>query len=320
MANDSCATVEDDPRFIPIAAIRAAVGTVSAVACVILVVLIVWFKKYTYSLTQRLILYLAVAAFFHSLSYPLARVNYYTPRQLLSPYCYFGGFLNLYTSWIEVLALSCLTIGSFVNGVLKRVQPRWIDCVYVSLPYILPLLWCWIPFIDHSFGNGNAWCDIRTINPDCSTFVFGAILRFVIWYIPLSVILLVLLVFSVVVFFRVRRVLSSEGTSTMEQWEKEDLKGVKYLVWYPIIYLVLNIFSFINRLDIAIQGEQALIPLYYFHIFTSPLRGAVIAIVFTFDPDTRKRLFNPKMLCVDSEVEEYGMEHSRAKMSFSTGQ
>ena len=173
---DNCTTVPVDPNFIPISAIRATVGTISAAACVLVVVLILLLRKYKYSLCQRLILYLAVAVIFYSLSYPLARVNYYTSRQLLSPYCMFGGFFNLYTSWVEVLALTCLTLGSFINGVLQKHLPRWAVLLYIGLPYALLLLWCWIPFIKQSFGSGSAWCDIRTINVDCSHFIFGAVL------------------------------------------------------------------------------------------------------------------------------------------------
>lgn len=54
-------------------------------------------------------------------------------------------------------------------------------------------------------------------------------------------ILIFLFVFALVVLFRVRKVLKSE--EVMEQWQKEDLREVRYLVIYPIIYLVLNIFS-----------------------------------------------------------------------------
>ena len=314
---DNCTYVPVDPHFIPIAAIRATVGTISAAACVLLVILILLLKKYKYSLCQRLILYLAVAAFFHSLSYPLARINYYTPRLLLSPYCQFGGFFNLYTSWVEVLALTCLTLGSFINGVLQKHLPRWAELLYIGLPYGLPLLWCWVPFIEHSFGSGSAWCDIRTLNVDCSRFIFGAVLRFIIWYIPLLVILIFLFVFALVVLVRVRKVLKSE--EVMEQWQKEDLREVRYLVVYPIIYLVLNIFSFINRLDIAIQEEEALLVFYYFHILTSPFRGAVIALAFMFDPDTRKRLANPRTLLYmsGSRVREYSMRSSKENFDAS---
>ena len=316
MTTNSCAVVLVDPKFIPIAALRATIGTVSAAACLFLVILVLLLKKYKYSLCQRLVLYLAVAAFFHSLSYPLARVNYYTPRELLSPYCIFGGFFNLYTSWIEVLALTCLTIGSFINGVLRKNLPRWAEIAYVALPYALPLLWCWIPFIEHSFGNGRAWCDIRTVNPDCSPFPFGAVLRFIIWYIPLIVILLFLFVFALVIFFRVRQKLKT--ATKMKDWEIRDLKEVRYLVLYPIIYLILNIFSFINRIDIAANGGQAELAWYYLHILTSPFRGAVIALVFTFDPDTLKRLTNPMTLCAGDKVREYAMEPSDLTFSTST--
>ena len=310
MANDSCAYVDVDPDFVPIAAIRATVGTISAIACVFLVLLILLLQKYKYSLCQRLILYLAVAAFLHSLSYPFARVNYYTPMQLLSPYCLFGGFFNLYTSWIEVLALTCLTLGSFVNGVLQKHLPRWAELLYIGLPYALPLFWCWIPFIEHAFGSARAWCDIRTKNIDCSPFVFGSVLRFVVWYIPVTVVFIFIFVFALVVLFRVRQALRAE--ETMEQWQKQDLKEVRYLILYPILYLILNIFSFFNRLDGAINGSGAHLIFYYLHVLSSPFRGAVIAVVFVLDPHTRKRLANPRTLCISSrsKVKEYSMRSS----------
>ena len=96
----------------------------------------------------------------------------------------------------------------------------------------------------------------------------------------------------------------------MEQWQKRDLREVRYLVVYPIIYLVLNIFSFVNRLDIAIQESDALLVFYYLHILTSLFRGAVIALAFVLDPDTRKRLANPRTLCMSSRVREYSMRTS----------
>lgn len=317
MANNttSCEVVLLDSKFVAIAAVRAAVGTISAIACVGLVALILLLKKYKHSLCQRLILYLAIAAFFHSLSYPLARVNYYSARRLLSSYCMFSGFLNLYTSWAEVVALSCLTIGSFMNGFMRKVQPRKAEYIYIALPYTLPWLWCWIPFIDHAFGSGSSWCDIRTVNPDCQPFVFGIAIRFIIWYFSLTAVLVFLFIFALYVFFQVKRKQRSE--MEMQEWEKDDLKQLKHLIFYPLVYLVLNTFSLINRIDIAVQGEQAVIPLYYLHILTSPFRGLVIAVVFLFDPYTLKRLARPKSLCHDTEVSEYPMEHSERTFSSS---
>ena len=128
-------------------------------------------------------------------------------------------------------------------------------------------------------------------------------------------ILIFLFVFALVVLFRVRKVLKSE--ETMEQWQKEDLKEVRYLVIYPIIYLVLNIFSFVNRVDIAIQEDEALLVFYYLHILTSPFHGVVIALAFLMDPDTRKRLANPRTLCVSSRVREYSMRTSQENFDAS---
>ena len=98
--------------------------------------------------------------------------------------------------------------------------------------------------------------------------------------------------------------------SEMKEWEKNDLKEVRYLAIYPIIYLVLNIFSLINRLDTAFQGDDAEIALYYLHVLTSPLRGAVIAVVFVLDPETLKRLSTPGMLFTGDSVNEYAVQVS----------
>ena len=192
----NCSEYPVRDQFTPIAILRATVGTFSALCCVLVICLIIFFKKHKF-FTQRLILYLALAALIHSLSYPLARVNYYTPRPLFDPYCYFAGFFNLYSSWIEVLSLSCLTFNVFLNAVLDK-WPQNVEYVYIAFTYLTPLLWTWIPFIDRTFANGDAWCDIRTSNEDCSGHEFGAIVRFILWYIPLFLLSIVLSIASLV--------------------------------------------------------------------------------------------------------------------------
>ena len=279
--------------FTSIAILRATVGTFSALCCVLVICLIIFFKKHKF-FTQRLILYLALAALIHSLSYPLARVNYYTPRPLFDPYCYFAGFFNLYSSWIEVLSLSCLTFNVFLNAVLDK-WPQNVEYVYIAFTYLTPLLWTWIPFIDRTFANGDAWCDIRTSNEDCSGHEFGAIVRFILWYIPLAVVLLVLFTMALAAAYKIRKrgnIWYGPFYSNRQQTEVKLQRHVKPMVWYPIVYLFLNVFSFVNRLDVALNpgpGDSN-VYLWYLHILSSPLRGAFVAIVYTLDPETRKRL------------------------------
>ena len=289
-ASENC-TFYNEENYTAVAALRAVVGTFSAVFCLLVVGMIFLYRKYR-CFCQRLILYLAVAAFFHSLSYPLARVNYYTPRQLISPYCYFGGFFNLYTSWIEMLALCCLTFNVFLNAVLDKWLTK-LEAVYVCLPYLLPLLWVWIPFIDSSFGNGEAWCDIRPVETDCSTYKFGNILRFCLWYGPLYTLCLVMLVAALVAACMIRRnskLWYGLQDPLTEQKSITLRKEVRPLLWFPVLYSVLNIFSVANQIDVAVDPTNTVIALWYLHVFTSPFRGAVIALAYALDNDTRKRL------------------------------
>ena len=292
-ANDTNCTFYNNENFKIVAIIRASVGSISAAFCLLVIgmIVLVLYKKYR-CFCQRLILYLAVAAFFHSLSYPLTRVNYYTPRPLLSPYCNFGGFFNLYTSWIEVLALCCLTFNVFLNAVLDKWLTK-LECIYVCLPYLLPLLWVWIPLINSSFGNGEAWCDIRPVELDCSKYTLGTILRFTLWYGPLFALCLIMLIAAIVAACRIKR--DSKQWYTLHnpftEQKAQTLKSeVRPLLWYPIFYSILNTFAVINQINVAMIPVNSWIPLWYCHAFTSPFRGAAIVLAYALDSDTRKRL------------------------------
>ena len=286
-------TYYDSVGFTVIAAIRAVVGLFSALCCLLVIGMIAYLKKYLiYS--QRLILYLAIAAFLHSLSYTLARVNYYTPRYLFDDYCYFGGFINLYSSWAEVLALCCLTFNVFVNAVMDRWPSTSLQYVYLAVMFLGPLVWCWVPFIHHTYASSIVWCDLRTVDEQCNRFVFGDILKFAFWYIPMFILVficvLVTIFAAIMIQMRSRmwyRIFNPDNQQTGWKLKNE----VKPLIWYPVVYVLLNMFSLANRIDVAVRSpEDSAIVLWYLHVLTSPLRGAFIAIVYAFDPQVRKRI------------------------------
>ena len=267
-------------------------GVFSALCCLAVITVIVGFKKYSF-FSQRLILYLAIAAFFHSLSYSLARVNYYTPRYLYDDYCYFGGFVNLYSSWVEVLALCSLTFNVFLNAVMDRWPAFWLQYGYLAVMYILPLLWCWLPFLDHTFATTTGWCDFRVVDEKCDRFLYGYILRFAVWYVPVYVVLFICFLATVIAAVRIHRRSKMWFGIYNPDRQQSDLRlknEVKPLIWYPIVYLFLTVFSLANSIDIAVNPEKNSIALWYLHVLTSPLRGAFIAVVYTLDPETRKRI------------------------------
>lgn len=191
-----------------------------------------------------------------------------------------------------MLALCCLTFNVFLNAVLDRWLTK-LEAVYIFVPYLLPLLWVWIPFVDQSFGNGEAWCDVRPVETDCSRYMFGTILKFSLWYGPLYGLCLIMLIAAILAAYKIQRNSKlwygvhdpfSEQKATMLRRE------VRPLLWYPVLYSILNVFSVANQIDVAVNPSHTVIALWYLHVFTSPFRGAVIALAYALDSDTRKRL------------------------------
>ena len=286
-----CADYEStDLKIVSI--LRASVGSFSALCCLGVIAVILLYKKYGFFI-QRQILYLAVAACVHSLSYPLSRVNYYTTRPILDPYCQFGGFFNLYTSWTEVFGICCITFYLFAKTVLKVKQPERIEPVCIIVMFLAPFSWTWVPFKYHAFGTAGGWCDIRILDENCSSFRLGKILRFTLWYGPFYVILLIIFICTITIYVRVRKTDRNYGGiyDPDTRGKKERLiTEVKPLLWYPVVYLLLTVFSVTNRIVDTVHPDSQVIVLWYFHVLTSNFRGAFISLVYAFDPETRKHL------------------------------
>ena len=281
----SCFDQYNTPSYVAVAAVRAGVGAFSAACCLAMILVIALHRRYR-DFSQRLVLNLAITALVHSLSYTVARVNYHSNLQLLDPYCYFGGFLNQYSAWIEVLALMCIVYYLFVGGLLGRpTHPsRMLEVLFWLGTYALPLLWCWVPFIQQSYGTSGGWCAIRTLSADCSGYLFGQILQFVLWYIPLYLLLFVTCVVCVAVAVKVQ--MDAHRWSGLYDEEsranKERIKTeIRPLLWFPFIYLILNTFSFIDRIYNAAQPDDPLVVLTFLHACSSPFRGAFVALVYT---------------------------------------
>ena len=290
-ASNSSAAVDclepyNTAAYLAVAAVRAGVGAFSALCCLAVIGVIILHKRYRH-FTQRLMLNLAISAFLHSLSYTVARVDYSSDLQLLDPYCYFGGFATQYSAWVEVLALMCVVYYLFVAELLGRhaYPTHTTEAVFWVGTYALPLLWCWIPFVRHSYGTAGSWCGIRTLTEECSRYELDRSLQFVLWYIPLYLLLTATLFVAVAVALKmwgdVHRWsgLYDEETKVKRNRMTTDIRP---LLWFPFIYLALNTFSLIDRIyNNAAHPEDPVVELTFLHACTSPLRGAFVALVFT---------------------------------------
>lgn len=307
-----CLAFLDSLEFKTLAAVRASIGFLSFVCCVGVLIVIVLFKKYIFFL-QRLVLYLTISATVHSFSYTIARVNYYTTRPILDTYCYFGGFINNYTAAVELISIWCITISIFSEAVLKK-NTQKLEPFFVLSTYLGPCLWFWIPLWKQSYGTSGGWCGLRFLNEDCSPYRDGLQITFGMWYIPLYVSMAIIFMALLIIAIKsLRDLYMWHGRYDQNERKKKEVlqKEIKSLLWYPIIYLLLNSFSLFSQIYRAVHPRNPSILLTYLRVITAPLRGAIIAVVFVLDKETRSRLSlaNCRALCREwrqgDRVEEY---------------
>lgn len=259
------------------------------------VVVILCSKKYRV-FHQCLTLHLAVATIAHSLIYTIGRVNFSAERELSPPYCMFIGFADLYTSWVELLAIASITFNLILLSIYEK-QVDKIHIVHVIVVYLSPLLWIWIPFTVGGFGVRGPWCGIRVHGPSCEVFRTGIFMRFALWQVPLYTFFLPLFIISsIVVFIKLKRRTEhwdgpgSDPEAIARKGRYKIFREIKPLLLFPIIYLLLKLPLLISQIYEAVEPLEPVIVLWILEAIFSPLAGAVIAVMYGLDPQTRTKL------------------------------
>ena len=296
--------------------LSACVAVLSALACILVTTGIIYSKKYLF-FTQRLILYLSIAATLNATAVILRLHSVVVDNEVdwQSKLCMASGFLEQVTTWSQLLAISCITLSVFVK-VVCRGSPKRVEPLFPAVIFLFPISINWIPFIDNTYGRAGAWCWIRDVNSDCSVTKFGQYLRFALWFVPLYVILFVLVVSYFVILCKIhshkRRWQGRYDPDTVEQRAMMK-KEVWPLLWYPAFYIVLNIFPLANRLQGAISPKNPVIELWILQAIFSPLQGGFVSVAYALDSETFKRLNCWKVLgfcCRKSpKVREYHHEN-----------
>ena len=270
-----------------VAGVACAVATISIFACLFVIVIMILYKKYLF-FTQRLILYLTIAALLNSIAIAL----HITEVGAGKGYCAFTAFYDQVTSWSILIAICCITVNLMLTVMFHKHTER-LEILYFVLIFIFPLTLNWIPFIEQAYGDAGPWCWIRIENDDCSKFEFGIYLQFILWYIPLYVGFASLTMIYIIILYKLHkdrhrweRTYNPDDAKKMkEQMEKE----VRPLLWFPLGYLLLYIIPLINRIYNSATGEPTL-ALWLLTAISLPLEGGFISLAFTLDPETLKRL------------------------------
>ena len=283
----------DTPSYQWVAGARIATGLLSFICCLLLVIFFVYSKlKQQIVTNQILVFFLTISALLHSFSYLVSRVNYHSTRPITDNYCLFAGALELYTGWTEWMCIFCISC-NLLAQVTCQPKTKQLHWVYFSLIFALPILWCWVPFISHVYGTAGPWCGIRIFTEDCETYLYGILLRFFLLKLPIISLFIATVVFSLATWIFLKHRLRTCEAASYPQSTSIDkpqlLAELKVLLWYPPVYTVLQLLLLVNLVYDSIWPTSPILVLWYLQVLTSPLAGAVIALVIVLNSETNPR-------------------------------
>ena len=275
---------------------------VSALCCIFVIGLIFLLKKQHFFI-QRIILYHCLAALFRAIAIILRfhRLGYRSENAAINALCVLSGFTSQLTAWVILMDYSVITFTLLMTAVFHKNVAR-LEGLYIFLIFVFPLTFNWIPFINNSYGRFGPWCWIRIHNfDDCTDYPLGRTLINILWRIPYyTSVLVIILIYLVVIIVVVRQMCfrrdnkaQKSSTDTLRKVLKEQ---VLPLLFFPIGALVLNLFPIANGIHDAIYPNDPSFGLTLATAIFSPLQGGYIAVVYTLDRDTLRRLTYSKIV------------------------
>ena len=271
---------------------QAVVGLVSIVGCSFIFCIMLIFKKYVFR-TQRLILYLTIAVFLSSISYIVRGMGY---RHINNKaFCSGIAFYSQYTGACILMAVIFLIVELFIHTyILNTDKWRNLEKFYVLVIFVLPVVFDWIPFINDAYGPTKSWCWIRSEDLiTCDTFVFGIVLQYILWYVPLYCTIIIGCVMYVMVIVTISK--QNKGYTALIEPQRQveyerSLKEIKQFRWYPVVLSLVNIIPLTARVITDVNPDWNLFTLWVIAAIIQALQGGFLALIFALDPDTRKRL------------------------------
>ena len=253
-------------------------STLSVVGSVLTLGIIVLFRKYR-DFSQRLIANLSVSALLHAISLFVTNMN-----ESATVVCVFQGALLAFAvsascNWVVVIMLNIYWIVVYKTSLEHKERTILIVC------WTLPFVFMGVPFLgDDVYGPAGVWCWMR----NKWQWRFGA------WYILRILSVIVFIIVTVRLINYIRKLSLSSRNVTDGGAINTARRDINTLRLYPVAYMLLSIFSIVNRIQNAAHGSQSneehIFPLILLQTIVGPLFGAVLALVFLFDHRTRKLL------------------------------
>jgi hypothetical protein len=173
--------------------------------------IILLFKKYHF-FSQRLVLWLSVAALLDSIGYMISE-----PRTTKDTSCIFEAFWMTFFDWTVLLWVSCIIFNLYRN-VAKHQQTNKLEWVYHLISWGLAFFIACLPFSDGIvYGPAGLWCWIQ--------YGYNG-WRFGIWFVPLFVgVTIMVIAYSYIVFLIKRRSRRWEAPGTCNPEEERATVG-----------------------------------------------------------------------------------------------
>ena len=111
--------------------------------------------------------------------------------------------------------------------------------------------------------------------------------------------------------------------------QKKITKQIWSLLWYPLIYILINVVPLINRIHGLAEPNNPNLIIWILSAILLPIQGGYIALAYTLlDPDTRKKLKPARFKSAikdfcqkvgkESTITEYPLEHLEYSSSMAT--
>jgi len=189
--------------------------------------------------------------------------------------CYTQGTLLQFTEVATFGWVLAITLNMYLVVVLQLNFKRKdiVEGVYHGFVWGFAILAAGLPWINKAYGIAGIWCWI----------VWDyQIYRWVLYYIPLFLVIVTVIVLYSLIY-------STVITNLKEQSKHIDSDAKQLLAKlraYPIVFFIIYVFSITNRIYDWLSPDDSF-PLYVLESLTTPIIGFVNSVVYLADPETK---------------------------------
>lgn len=271
-SSSECLWPDQPSRCDTILGLQYTFATISLACLLFVIASILLFKLYKL-FVQRLILFMCLSAAVKSC------LNFISVDQIRESNCIAQAFFSQFFAWSELLWVCAITMN--IVMVVHGYQPERYEKRMHLFVWLISLFWGLVPLFGKYYGPAGSWCWIQR--------EYTAV-RFGVWYVPFMLILALMICAYVYLlcFGMTSGFHEMDGTEfEMEQIRSQRRKEVMPLLFYPIIYLILNLPLLIYRVEDAVYpDERPIYTLLVLSVIASPLTGAFNALAFAILEDT----------------------------------